>query len=73
MLGYVRSRGSYEWERRPLPEMVRSHRGGGTLYDAFSLCETGIEEVWVIGSLVICASVVHGVTATPLTPRSTAG
>jgi NhaP-type Na+/H+ or K+/H+ antiporter len=37
-------------------------------YAAFSLKETGIEEVWVVGSLVICASVVvHGVTATPLT------
>jgi len=37
-------------------------------YAAFSLRETGIEEVWVVGSLVICASVlVHGVTATPLT------
>ena len=30
--------------------------------------ETGIEEVWVVGSLVICASLlVHGVSATPLT------
>jgi NhaP-type Na+/H+ or K+/H+ antiporter len=37
-------------------------------YAAFSLRETGIEEVWVVGSLVICASVlVHGVSATPLT------
>ncbi len=37
-------------------------------YAAFSLGETGIEEVWVVGSLVICASVlVHGVSATPLT------
>ena len=37
-------------------------------YTAFSLRETGIEEVWVVGSLIICASVmVHGVTATPLT------
>ena len=37
-------------------------------YAAFSLRETGIEKVWTIGSLVICASVlVHGVTATPLT------
>jgi sodium/hydrogen antiporter len=32
------------------------------------LRETGIEEAWVVGSLVICASVlVHGVPATPLT------
>ena len=37
-------------------------------YTAFSLGETGIEEAWVVGSLVICASVlVHGVPATPLT------
>lgn len=37
-------------------------------YAAFSLRETGIEEVWVVGSLIICASVlVHGITATPLT------
>lgn len=35
---------------------------------ALSLRETGIEEAWVVGSLLICASVlVHGVTATPLT------
>jgi NhaP-type Na+/H+ or K+/H+ antiporter len=37
-------------------------------YAAFSLRETGIESVWTIGSLVICASVfVHGITATLLT------
>jgi NhaP-type Na+/H+ or K+/H+ antiporter len=37
-------------------------------YAAFSLRETGIDKVWVVGSLVICASVlVHGVSATPLT------
>jgi sodium/hydrogen antiporter len=37
-------------------------------YAAFSLRETGIEEAWMVGSLVICASaLVHGVTATPLT------
>src|SRR5918998_886930 len=37
-------------------------------YAAFSFRETGMEEVWVVGSLVICASVlVHGVSATPLT------
>ena len=37
-------------------------------YAAFSLKETGIEEAWVVGSLIICASVlVHGVSATPLT------
>jgi sodium/hydrogen antiporter len=37
-------------------------------YAAFSLRETGIEEAWVVGSLIISASVlVHGVSATPLT------
>jgi sodium/hydrogen antiporter len=37
-------------------------------YAAFSYRETGIEEAWTVGSLVICASVlVHGITATPLT------
>src|ERR671910_120359 len=43
--------------------------GAAALYYAtFSLRETGIEEAWVVGSLIICASVViHGVSATPLT------
>ena len=43
--------------------------GAAALYYAtFSLHETGIEEVWVVGSLVICASVVaHGISSTPLT------
>ena len=37
-------------------------------YAAFSFRETGIEEAWVVGSLIICASVlIHGVSATPLT------
>jgi len=37
-------------------------------YAAFSYSETGIEAAWIVGSLVICASVVvHGVSATPLT------
>jgi NhaP-type Na+/H+ or K+/H+ antiporter len=37
-------------------------------YAAFSLRETGIESVWTVGSLVICACVfVHGITATLLT------
>ncbi len=37
-------------------------------YSAFSLRETGVEEVWMVGSLVICASVLaHGITDTPLT------
>jgi len=37
-------------------------------YAAFSLHETGIEEVWVVSSLIVCASVlVHGLTDTPLT------
>jgi sodium/hydrogen antiporter len=43
--------------------------GAAALYYAtFSFRETGIEEAWVVGSLIICASVVvHGLTATPLT------
>ncbi len=37
-------------------------------YAAFALRETGIEEVWVVCSLIICASVVaHGLTSTSLT------
>jgi NhaP-type Na+/H+ or K+/H+ antiporter len=37
-------------------------------YAAFSLRKTGLEEVWIVGSLLICASVLaHGVSATPLT------
>jgi NhaP-type Na+/H+ or K+/H+ antiporter len=37
-------------------------------YSTFSVRETGLEEVWVVGSLLICASVLaHGVSATPLT------
>ena len=37
-------------------------------YASLSLREVGTEEVWVVGSLVICASIlVHGVTAAPLT------
>jgi NhaP-type Na+/H+ or K+/H+ antiporter len=37
-------------------------------YAAFSLQETGIKEVWIVGSLIICASVlVHGLSDTPLT------
>jgi sodium/hydrogen antiporter len=36
-------------------------------YASFSFSQTGHEEVWVVGSLVICASiVVHGATAMPL-------
>jgi NhaP-type Na+/H+ or K+/H+ antiporter len=43
--------------------------GAAALYYAtFSLQETGIEEVWTVVSLIICASVlVHGLTDTPLT------
>lgn len=43
--------------------------GAAALYYAtFSLQETGIDEVWTVGSLIICASVlVHGLTDTPLT------
>lgn len=37
-------------------------------YSTHALRETGIEEVWTVGSLVIVASVVaHGITDTPLT------
>ncbi len=37
-------------------------------YAALSLREIGAQEAWVVGSLVICASIlVHGVTAAPLT------
>ncbi len=37
-------------------------------YATFALRETGIEDVWVVGSLIICASVLaHGLTSTPLT------
>jgi NhaP-type Na+/H+ or K+/H+ antiporter len=43
--------------------------GAAALYYAtFSLRETGLEEVWVVSSLLICASVLaHGVSATLLT------
>ena len=43
--------------------------GAAALYYAtLGLRETGTEEVWVVGSLAICASVLaHGITATPLT------
>jgi NhaP-type Na+/H+ or K+/H+ antiporter len=43
--------------------------GAAALYYAtFATRETGVEEVWVVGSLVICASVLaHGLTSTPLT------
>jgi NhaP-type Na+/H+ or K+/H+ antiporter len=43
--------------------------GAAALYYAtFSLQETGIDEVWTVGSFIICASVlVHGLTDTPLT------
>lgn len=37
-------------------------------YASLSLRETGTEEVWVVGSLAICASIlVHGVSAVPFT------
>jgi sodium/hydrogen antiporter len=37
-------------------------------YSAFSVRESGMEVVWELGSLVICASVLaHGLTDTPLT------
>jgi sodium/hydrogen antiporter len=43
--------------------------GVAALYYAnFSVGEAGVEEAWVIGSLIICASIlVHGLSATPLT------
>ncbi len=43
--------------------------GAAALYYAtFSLRQSGLEEVWVVGSLLICASVLaHGISATPLT------
>jgi NhaP-type Na+/H+ or K+/H+ antiporter len=37
-------------------------------YANFSVGEAGVEEAWVVGSLIICASIlVHGLSATPLT------
>jgi sodium/hydrogen antiporter len=37
-------------------------------YISFSSGRTGLEEVWIVGSLVIFSSIiVHGVTAAPLT------
>jgi NhaP-type Na+/H+ or K+/H+ antiporter len=37
-------------------------------YANLSVREAGVEEAWVVGSLVICASIlVHGLSATPLT------
>jgi NhaP-type Na+/H+ or K+/H+ antiporter len=37
-------------------------------YASFSVGEAGVEEPWVVGSLIICASIlVHGLSATPLT------
>ncbi len=37
-------------------------------YAAYALRETGLEQVWTVGSLIVCASVLaHGVTDTPLT------
>jgi sodium/hydrogen antiporter len=43
--------------------------GVAALYYAnLSFGETGVEEAWVVGSLIICASIlVHGMSATPLT------
>ncbi len=37
-------------------------------YANLAVRESGVEEAWTVGSLVICASiVVHGLSATPLT------
>jgi len=61
---------------RPLLEALRAGAKdvhflgwfGSIVPTALSFRETGIEEAWVVGSLVICASVLApGVTATPLT------
>ncbi len=43
--------------------------GVAALYYAnLSVSEAGVEEAWVVGSLIICASIlVHGLSATPLT------
>ncbi len=43
--------------------------GVAALYYAnLSVREAGLEEVWVVASLIVCASILaHGVTATPLT------
>jgi NhaP-type Na+/H+ or K+/H+ antiporter len=63
-LGPLRSKG-----RDVLFSKWFGHVGDATLYcAAFSSRETGIEGVWVVDSLVICASLlVHGVGAMPLT------
>jgi sodium/hydrogen antiporter len=37
-------------------------------YANLSVREAGVEEAWVVGSLIICASILaHGLSATPLT------
>ena len=37
-------------------------------YANFSVSKAGVEEAWVVGSLIICTSIlVHGLSATPLT------
>jgi NhaP-type Na+/H+ or K+/H+ antiporter len=42
-------------------------RVAALFYANFSVGEAGMEEAWVVGSLIICASVlVHGLSATPL-------
>jgi NhaP-type Na+/H+ or K+/H+ antiporter len=41
---------------------------GALFYSTFALRKTGNEQVWVIASLLIAASIViHGLSATPLT------
>jgi NhaP-type Na+/H+ or K+/H+ antiporter len=43
-------------------------RVAALFYANLSVGEAGMEEAWVVGSLIICASVlVHGLSATPLT------
>ena len=69
MLGPLRSKG-----RDVLFLKWFGHVGAAALYcAAFSSRETGIEGVWAVDSLVICASLlVHTVSATP-PPSATEG
>ena len=55
-------------QRRSFPGMVGSREAAALYHAAFSIRETGIEGVWVVDSLDICASLlVHSVSATLLT------
>lgn len=60
------------WVRRPADALFLGWFGpvgvAALFYANLSLRETGIEAVWTVGSLVVCASVLaHGVSAAPLT------